>query len=53
MPTDPDAQRRRILSAGGPRTFQEFRRLLSPRVRALRGYLRETVRQPDLLCGRG
>jgi hypothetical protein len=44
MPTDPDAERRRILAAGGPRTFQEFRRLLSPRVRALKGYLAETVR---------
>ena len=43
MPTDPGAERRRILSAGGPRTFQEFRRLLSPRVRALKGYIRQTV----------
>ena len=44
MPTDPKAERRRILAAGGPRTFQEFRRLLSPRVRALRGYVAQTVR---------
>jgi hypothetical protein len=44
MPTDPDAERRRILSAGGPRNFQQFRRLLSPRVRALKGYVAETVR---------
>jgi hypothetical protein len=43
MPTDPDAERRRILSAGGPRNFQQFRRLLSPRVRALKGYVRQTV----------
>jgi hypothetical protein len=44
MPTDPDAERRRILSAGGPRNLQQFRRLLSPRVRALKGYFAETVR---------
>ena len=44
MPTDPGAEHRRILSAGGPRSFQEFRRLLSARLRALKGYIAETVR---------
>jgi hypothetical protein len=43
MPTDSDAERLRIVSAGGPQNFQEFRRLLSPRVRALKDFIRQTV----------